>query len=277
MVLGGKQQTPLGISYHVSQDPPATCRKLTELPKKIYAMWISVLLILECFCQPVFVLRKATLRWVKGHTFLRLSCALPGPFLFMEYQNSLTERVFEVVQYLQLVLQHLGFRKLVEETDRKNLSIKFDCNCAILVRLKPVVGSPNHVLEMFSRVVPDIIRHLNIECSSPRMTQWWLSLWGIYFVAFAVADSYAPMWDGPCQLQTLFHGTMCDDNGTSPFCFWYLARCQKNVNRHTRCQAAVAMHFSKRTHRGGRRNKAQTNAAPCFPEKHSLHLSHVKN
>jgi hypothetical protein len=34
MVLGGKQQTPLGISYHVSQDPPATCRKLTELPKK---------------------------------------------------------------------------------------------------------------------------------------------------------------------------------------------------------------------------------------------------
>jgi len=43
--------------------------------------------------------------------------------------------------------------------------------------------------------------------------------YSIYFVAFAVADSYAPMWDGPCQLQTLFHGTMCDDNGTSPFCF----------------------------------------------------------
>lgn len=113
--------------------------------------------------------------------------------------------------------------------EKKKLSIKFDCNCAILVRLKPVVGSPDHVLEMFSRVVPDI-RHLNIECSSP-LTQWWLSLWGIYFVAFAVADSYAPMWDGPCQLQTLFHGTMCDDNGTSPFCFLILGQMSKEYQQ----------------------------------------------
>ena len=170
---------------------------------------------------------------------------------FMEYQNSLTERVFEVVQYLQLVLQHLGFRKLVEETDRKNLSIKFDCNWAILVRLKPVVGSPNHVLEMFSRVVPDIIRHLNIECSSPRMTQWWLSLWGIYFVAFAVADSYAPMWDGPCQLQTLFHGTMCDDNGTSPFCFLILGQMSKECQQ-THPMSGSCGHAFQQTNTQGR-------------------------
>ena len=45
---------------------------------------------------------------------------------------------------------------------------------------------------------------------------------GIYFVAFAVADSFAPMWDGPCQLQTLFRGSMCEDNGSSPFCFLIL-------------------------------------------------------
>ena len=62
-------------------------------------------------------------------------------------------------------------------------------------------------------------------------------------MAFAVADSYAPMWDGPCQLRTLFHGAMCDDNGTSPFCFLMLGRLGQME------KAAVSMHSTKQTRR----------------------------
>lgn len=40
----------------------------------------------------------------------------------------------------------------------------------------------------------------------------------MYFVAYALADAYQPLWDGPCELQHIFTGEMCE-NDDSPFCF----------------------------------------------------------